>query len=98
MSALQTALLVGLFAVAAVHTKSRVAGAGAACLWCVCAAVYGGLEFQTRDTLRFLGIETPAWLYFAFVGALAAFNVAVIARAFRRRRRPPGTSPSPNAP
>jgi hypothetical protein len=86
VTAFQTALLVALFVVAAVHTKSRVAGAFAAATWVMGAVVYGAVEFQTRHSLAFLGIETPAWLYFAFMGGLFLWNATVIARALRRRR------------
>jgi hypothetical protein len=94
----QTALLLGLLVVAAVHTRSRMAGAIAATLWVSLALVWGAFAFEDRDSLRFLGIEAPAWVFFAFFGGLFVFNVTVLARALRRRRAPPPpTSPSPGS-
>jgi hypothetical protein len=86
--------------VAAVHTKSRLGGAMAAGAWCVGALVFGALAFQTRMSIKFLGVDVPPWVYFAFMGGLLLFNGLVIARAFRRRRttaRAAGTGPTPGA-
>lgn len=96
----QTVLLVALIAVAAVHTRSRIAGAGAAAIWVLCAMLWAATAFEERSSLRFVGIETPPWLFFAFFGALLFFNLTVLARAFRRRRSSSttGRGPSPGAP
>jgi hypothetical protein len=96
----QIALLVGLVVVAGVHTRSRIAGAVAATIWVACGLVWGATAFEGRSSLRFLGIEAPPWLFFAFFGGLLVFNVTVLARAFRRRRASaPGADrgPSPGA-
>jgi hypothetical protein len=87
MNALQIALLTGLLGVAGVHTRSRVAGALAACLWCVGAVFFGVLGFETAASLTFLGIVAPPWLYFGSIAGLFSFNALVIVRALRRRRR-----------
>jgi hypothetical protein len=84
-SALQHGLLLGLLLVAAVHTRSRLAGAFAAAMWCLGAMGFGALAFQTRDSMAFVGISVPPWIYFAFMAGLLLFNVAVLARALRRR-------------
>lgn len=88
-TALQNSLLIGLLLVAAVHTRSRLAGAFAACVWCAGALAFGALAFQTRPSIVFLGITVPPWIYFAFMGGLLLFNVGVIVRAFRRRTARP---------
>lgn len=108
----QIALLVGLIVVAAIHSKSRIAGAIVASLWVSSALVWGAFAFEERESqsLRFLGVDAPSWIFFAFFGGLLVFNLTVLARAFRRRRRshpeppasatpgPAGTGSSPDAP
>ena len=94
MTVFQTALLVALLPVATLHTRSRLAGAFAASAWVFGAVVFGAIAFQTRSTLTFVGIVTPPWLYFAFMGGLFLWNASVIARAFRRRRTPTTAPPS----
>ena len=95
-SALQHGLLLGLLLVAAVHTRSRLAGAFAASTWCLGAIGFGALAFQTRDSMAFVGIMVPPWIYFAFMAALLFFNVAVLARGLRRRVvRPTSSTPAP---
>ena len=102
-TAFQTTLLVALIVVGAVHSRSRVAGAFSASAWCAGAIAFGALAFFSGapdggdgvGALRFLGVKTPAWLYFAFMGGLLIFNVMVIVRALRRRR--PTTSPAKQA-
>ncbi|MCC7072590.1 MAG: hypothetical protein IT383_14775 [Deltaproteobacteria bacterium] len=91
------ALLASLIVVALVHTKSRIAGAIAATLWCVGACAYGVIAFRTHGPLVFVGIGAPAWVYFAFLGGLFAFNAGVVLKALRRRRREGrgGTGPAP---
>lgn len=96
-TALQNALLIGLLLVAAVHTRSRLAGAIVACAWCIGAIGFGAVAFQTRASMAFLGISVPPWIYFAFIGGLLFFNLAVIVRAFRRRTARPLPSPTPSA-
>lgn len=81
------ALLVSLGVVALVHTKSRIAGAIAAAAWCVGACAYGVVAFRTHGPLLFIGIASPPWVYFAFLGGVFAFNAGVVAGALRRRRR-----------
>ena len=87
MDPAQLALLVSVLVVALVHTKSRIAGALAASVWCVGACAYGIIAFRTRGPLLFLGIAAPPWVYFTFLGGLFAFNAGVVAKALRRRRR-----------
>lgn len=97
-SALQHGLLLGLLLVAAVHTRSRLAGAFAASMWCLGAMGFGAVAFQTRDSMAFVGITVPPWIYFAFMAGLLLFNVAVLARGLRRRvvrPRTPGTGRGP---
>lgn len=105
----QIALLVGLVVVAAVHTRSRIAGAIVASAWVCGAMIWGAFAFEERPqaSLRFLGIDAPSWIFFAFFGGLLVFNLTVLARAFRRRRPPAdpangpaatGTGPSPSGP
>lgn len=97
-SALQHGLLVGLLLVAAVHTRSRLAGAFAAGMWCVGAIAFGVVAFKTRESMTFVGITVPPWIYFAFMAGLLFFNVAVLARALRRRvvaRKSPPAKPPP---
>ena len=87
MSLALAALLVGLVVVALVHTRSRLLGSFGAAAWCVGAAAYGAVQFETRDTLVFLGLATRPWVYFAFITSLFLFNVAVIVRMLRLQRR-----------
>lgn len=87
MDPAQIALLASLLVVALVHTKSRIAGALAASLWCVGACAYGVAAFRTHGPLLFLGIASPPWVYFTFLGGLFAFNAGVVAKALRRRGR-----------
>lgn len=97
-SVLQHGLLVGLLLVAAVHTRSRLAGAFAASVWCFGAMGFGAVAFQGRDAIAFVGVTVPPWIYFAFMGGLLVFNVAVLVRGLRRRVvRPqaPGKGPEP---
>jgi len=100
MEPAHTILLVGLIGVALLHTRSRIAGAFGACAWCVGAAAFGAFYFaQGRDPLVFLGLQSPPWLYFAFMAGLFTFNAGVIARALRRRSPtvpPAGTGPTPS--
>ncbi len=86
MHGFQVALLASLLVVAAVHTKSRLSGAIAASAWCVGAVVFGALMFPSHGPLVFLGVRTPPWLYFAFLGGLLVFNLAVVARGIRSTR------------
>lgn len=100
---IQIGLLMGLLAVAVIHTRSRIAGAMAATLWVFAALVWAVLRFQQQPTLRFLGIAVPPWIFYGSFAGLFVFNVAVIARAFRRRRAglsasaPADTGPSRGA-
>lgn len=91
------ALLASLCVVALVHTKSRIAGAIAAASWCIGACAYGVVAFRTHGPLLFVGVAAPAWVYFAFLGGVFAFNSAVVAKALRRRRheRRPDTDRAP---
>lgn len=102
-SALQNGLLVGLLLVAAVHTRSRLAGAFASAVWCIGAGALGVVAFATRDFMTFVGIKVPPWIYFAFMTGLFLFNVAVLMRALRRRvvarrQAPPPTTSGAQAP
>jgi hypothetical protein len=97
-SVMQHGLLLGLLLVAAVHTRSRLAGAFAAGVWCLAAMAFGALAFQSRESMAFVGITVPPWIYFAFMAGLLLFNVAVLARALRRRvvaKRAPDTGRGP---
>ncbi|HEY4219920.1 MAG TPA: hypothetical protein VGO62_01230 [Myxococcota bacterium] len=80
-------LLLSLIGVAALHTKSRLAGAIAAVPWCIAAIAFAALAFPARGNLVFVGLETPQWLFYAFLGGLVVWNATVIARGFRRRKR-----------
>src|SRR5688572_8961579 len=97
-SALQHGLLLGLLLVAAIHTRSRLAGAFAASMWCLGAIGFGAVAFQSRESMAFVGITVPPWIYFAFMLGLLGFNVAVLVRGLRRRVVRPqaqGTGPGP---
>lgn len=94
MQPAQLALLISLLGVALVHTRSRIAGAMAAAVWCVAACAWGVVAFREHGPLLFLGVAAPPWVYFAFCGGLFAFNAGVLAKALRRRARDrsgPGT-------
>ncbi len=96
MTAFQIALLLGLLLVAALHTRSRLAGAFSAGAWCVGAMVFGAMVFQTRPSITFLGVTVPPWIYLSAMAGLLLFNVAVIVRALRRktaRRADSGSGP-----
>lgn len=89
MSPPQAALIAALLLVAVTHTMSRVGGALATVGWCAAALVYGVVQFSATGTgLTFMGIQTPPWLYIAAMIAVAAYNVAVVVRAVRGRKRP----------
>lgn len=82
---LQLGLLLGLIAVAVVHTRSRLAGAVFAAVWVAVALAWGIAQFRMRASVHFLGIDLPPWIFYGFFTGLLVFNVAVIVRALRRR-------------
>ncbi len=96
MSTGQALLVAALVACAVVHTKSRIGGALATAGWCAAALVYGWFEIAARGKgVVFLEIQTPRWVYFAVVGGVLVWNVAVVVRAFSRRVAGRGTTPPP---
>lgn len=96
LSAAQGALLLGLVLVALLHAKSRMGGHLGASLWAGCAVVWGVFGFAEREQgLAFLGVQTPKWLYFVVLGALAVVNAALVLRALRRGRRLPHGAAAP---
>jgi hypothetical protein len=86
-------LLAGLVLVALVHTRSRLIGSFVALTWCAATAVFGAVQFQSRDTLVFLGIGTRPWVFFFFIAGLAFFNALVIVRMLRLKTAGAGKAP-----
>lgn len=98
MTLAQGLLIAALVAVAVIQSATRLGGALATIAWCVAAGVFGFFAFQERDDgLEFLGVQTPQWLYFVCLTAVALYNVWIIVRALRRVRvaapPPPGEPP-----
>ncbi len=79
-------MIAALIAVAVIHVKSRIGGALATAGWCVGAAVFGAWALAQRDDgVVFLGIQTPKWVFYAVIGGVFMYNIAVVARALSRR-------------
>ena len=93
MSAALWALLGSLLGVAVIHTRTRLGGAFAAVVWSACALVFGVQHFENGERISFLRVATPPWLFVVAMIGLIGFNVAVIARIARKRRRAAGTTP-----
>lgn len=96
MSLGQGLLIAGLVLVAVTQSMSRVGGALATVAWCVAAGVFGAFAFAERDDgLVFLGIQTPKWIFFAALGCVAIYNIALVVRAMRRSK---AITPAPPPP
>ena len=87
-----------LLPVAIIHVKSRIGGALATAGWCVAAAIFGAWALSQReDGVVFLGVQTPKWVFYAVVGGVFLYNLAVVARALSRRvtAKPPAPPAGP---
>lgn len=90
MSVFQAVLIAGLVLIAVLHTMSRAGGALATVAWCVGATVYGAQNFGPDPALghKFIGIQTPQWVFYVAMIGVALYNIAIIIKALRRRPKP----------
>jgi hypothetical protein len=79
-------LLGALLAIIALQAVHRVAGALAAVVWCAAVTAWGLDELAKGAQISFFGITDPR-VFVVVMSALTSYNIFVLGRAWRARKR-----------